>query len=108
MSGTHSSRRINALAAAMRARRYLEVGVNKGETFLAVEIAEKTAVDPEFRFDWQAAADAASGLPPGAVGRLFRDLPRALRHRLPRRAACLRPDLPRLLQHARSSPTSAR
>ena len=56
MSGTHSSRRINALAAAMPARRYLEVGVNKGETFLAVEIAERTAVDPEFRFDWQAAA----------------------------------------------------
>ena len=54
MTGTHSSRRINALAAATRARRYLEVGVNKGDTFLAVEIPEKTAVDPEFRFEWQA------------------------------------------------------
>lgn len=60
MAGTHSSRRINALAAATGARRYLEVGVNKGDTFLAVEIAERTAVDPAFRFDWQAAATPAT------------------------------------------------
>ena len=56
---------------------YLEVGVNRGETFLAVEIAEKTAVDPEFRFDWQAAAG------PGAVFHRCRRTPVP---RLPRRA----------------------
>jgi len=60
VAGTHSSRRINALAAATGARRYLEVGVNKGDTFLAVEMAERTAVDPKFRFDWQAAATPAT------------------------------------------------
>jgi hypothetical protein len=60
LPGTHSSRRINALAARMRARRYLEVGVFEGETFLAVEIAERTAVDPAFRFDWEARQDAAT------------------------------------------------
>ena len=60
MTGTHSSRRINALAGAMRATRYLEVGVNKGETFRAVEVAERVAVDPEFRFDWEAEANAAT------------------------------------------------
>ena len=64
MPGTHSSRRINALAARMRARRYLEVGVAEGETFLAVEIAERTAVDPAFRFDWQAHADEATRFHP--------------------------------------------
>lgn len=60
MSGTHSSRRINALAGAMRATRYLEVGVNKGDTFRAVEVAERVAVDPEFRFDWEAEANGAT------------------------------------------------
>jgi hypothetical protein len=54
LTGTHSSRRINALARPMRAARYLEIGVSKGLTFLAVEIADKTGVDPKFAFDWQA------------------------------------------------------
>jgi len=57
LPGTHSSRRINALAARMRAERYLEVGVAGGDTFLAVATPERTAVDPAFRFDWQALQD---------------------------------------------------
>jgi hypothetical protein len=31
---------------------YLEIGVFKGETFLAVDVASRVGVDPEFRFDW--------------------------------------------------------
>jgi hypothetical protein len=57
LPGTHSSRRINALAGRMRAGRYLEIGVAEGATFLAVEMPERTAVDPAFRFDWQALQD---------------------------------------------------
>jgi hypothetical protein len=49
--GTHSSRRVNKLARALTAKTYLEVGVAHGDTFFAVEIASKTAVDPKFRFD---------------------------------------------------------
>ena len=53
MPGTHSSRRINAIASQMRARSYLEIGVARGRTFLAVDIPEKSAVDPRFAFDWK-------------------------------------------------------
>ena len=62
MPGTHSSRRINALARRMGARRYLEVGVANGATFLAVETPERTAVDPKFRFDWEAQQNATTEL----------------------------------------------
>ena len=47
----HSARRLNALAAQLGARRYLEIGVNNGVTFRDVEIAERTGVDPKFLFD---------------------------------------------------------
>jgi hypothetical protein len=57
LPGTHSSRRINALGRRMRAERYLEIGVAQGDTFLAVEVPERTAVDPAFRFDWEAQQD---------------------------------------------------
>lgn len=43
--------RINRLAAMNRARSYLEVGVSNGATFFSVEVAEKFAVDPRFKFD---------------------------------------------------------
>jgi len=43
--------RINRLARMNRAQSYLEVGVSDGATFFNVEIADKTAVDPRFRFD---------------------------------------------------------
>jgi hypothetical protein len=47
----HSIRRINQLQSLNKATRYLEVGVNKGETFFNVNFQEKVAVDPLFRFD---------------------------------------------------------
>lgn len=51
--------RLNALAKAIDAKRYLEIGVCKGATFLAVDIPFKVAVDPRFQFD--IAAHAAEG-----------------------------------------------
>jgi hypothetical protein len=47
-----SVRRLNRLAEALSCRTYLEIGVFKGETFLAVDVASRVGVDPEFRFDW--------------------------------------------------------
>ena len=49
--GRTSAARINRLAGLVRAERYLEVGVSGGDTFLAVEIATRHAVDPKFRFE---------------------------------------------------------
>jgi hypothetical protein len=49
--GRNSAERIARLCAIRPAARYLEIGVSKGETFLAVDIATKHAVDPHFRFD---------------------------------------------------------
>ena len=43
--------RINALAQINSASSYLEVGVEEGATFFAVDIQDKVAVDPTFRFD---------------------------------------------------------
>lgn len=51
MDGNHSSRRINAIAAAVGAKNYLEIGVADGETFFAVSVRNKTGVDPSFRFN---------------------------------------------------------
>jgi hypothetical protein len=47
----HSSRRVNTLARALGARRYLEIGVATGDTFTSVEVPDRTAVDPLFQFD---------------------------------------------------------
>jgi hypothetical protein len=47
---TASAGRINRLAALRAARRYLEIGVADGGTFLHVDIPFKHAVDPRFRF----------------------------------------------------------
>jgi hypothetical protein len=55
---TQSARRINALASALKARNYLEIGVCAGHTFLDVRIDKRVAVDPEFRFDTKPHADA--------------------------------------------------
>lgn len=52
--------RLNALAAAVAARSYLEVGVSRGSTFTKVNVARKVAVDPVFRFD--TAAHAGPGV----------------------------------------------
>jgi|GEM_PF-430387 len=53
--GRHSVRRLNTLANAINAKTYLEVGVSRGDTFFSIDIADKTAVDPAFKFDWKAA-----------------------------------------------------
>lgn len=47
---SHSSDRINKLAAATKAAKYLEIGVDKGDTFFNVEMPFKVAVDPSFKF----------------------------------------------------------
>ena len=43
--------RINAIARINNSQRYLEIGVDTGETFLEVDIDHKDGVDPAFRFD---------------------------------------------------------
>ena len=53
----HSARRINALAAGLGARRYLEIGVAHGTTFRDVALPHRTAVDPAFQFDTAALAN---------------------------------------------------
>ncbi|HEX4080354.1 MAG TPA: class I SAM-dependent methyltransferase [Rhizomicrobium sp.] len=49
-----SARRINRLARMLAAQNYLEIGVQRGRTFCFVNIPEKIAVDPAFKFDTSA------------------------------------------------------
>ncbi len=53
----HSARRIETLTEFLRPQTYLEIGVNKGQTFFQVSIPQKTAVDPNFLFDVAAVTD---------------------------------------------------
>lgn len=46
-----SARRLNTIAQRLRCQSYLEIGVCTGTTFLAVEVEQRTGVDPEFSFD---------------------------------------------------------
>ena len=48
-----SVRRLNRLAQALACRNYLEIGVSSGATFLNVNVASRTGVDPGFQFDWK-------------------------------------------------------
>ena len=48
---THSARRLNKISELLGAKKYLEVGVEFGLTFFNVDIPNKVAVDPAFRFD---------------------------------------------------------
>jgi hypothetical protein len=48
----HSARRINHLAKNLSASRYLEIGVRRGATFNAIDIATKVGVDPKFIFNF--------------------------------------------------------
>jgi len=48
---TEASRRVNRLMGLTQGHRYLEIGVEKGETFKAVSAPSKVAVDPKFKFD---------------------------------------------------------
>jgi hypothetical protein len=49
----YSARRLNFLANAVNATRYLEIGVETGSTFKDVSCSSKTGVDPCFLFDWE-------------------------------------------------------
>ncbi len=49
-----TSDRIGKIALVTGARSYLEIGVYDGQTFTNVPLARRVAVDPAFRFDWQA------------------------------------------------------
>jgi hypothetical protein len=53
----HSARRINALSDALALSRYLEIGVSEGDTFRSVKLANRTGVDPRFKFDITTLAD---------------------------------------------------
>jgi hypothetical protein len=66
-----SARRIQRLADALGARTYLEIGVARGVTFRSVTMAERTGVDPSFRFDTLALADASTTLIPETSDRFF-------------------------------------
>lgn len=52
---------VNAVLSLFEKPRYLEVGVNTGETFFAVSADHKVAVDPVFRFDVRAMAAKETG-----------------------------------------------
>lgn len=71
---TYSAARINRLAHALRARRYLEIGVNHGDTFRHVAIEDRTGVDPEFRFDTSSLANARTRLVPATSDAFFAGL----------------------------------
>lgn len=45
---------IQNIAKAVNAKTYLEIGVNTGEVFFAVDVIMKIAVDPEFKFSRRA------------------------------------------------------
>lgn len=68
---THSARRVNAIAARIGARRYLEIGVSRGETFLGVQVPERVGVDPRFVFDPAAIANATTRLHAMTSDRFF-------------------------------------
>ena len=48
---SHSNRRIEHIKYLNNAKKYLEIGVYAGDTFLNVDIDHKDGVDPEFKFD---------------------------------------------------------
>ena len=64
--------RINKIAALVRAKRYLEIGVSEGETFFNVVIGQKVGVDPAFRFDFAAKANKSSRFFPIPSDEFFR------------------------------------
>lgn len=52
----YSARRINTLLESLGSNsRYLEIGVETGQTFFSISATFKTAVDPILLFDIQAA-----------------------------------------------------
>jgi hypothetical protein len=55
-----SQRRINTLAASLDAKRYLEIGIYRGNTIERINVRERVGVDPVPRID-------VSKLPPGCT-----------------------------------------
>jgi len=72
---TWSARRINALASALGARRYLEIGVSQGATFHAVNIPDRVAVDAKFPFDYAKFANNHTSFHEITSDRYFESLP---------------------------------
>jgi Glycosyl transferase family 2/Glycosyltransferase 61/Methyltransferase domain len=70
-----SARRVNALAAALDATSYVEIGVANGTTFSAVHIKHRTGVDPNFGFDHLAATNPTTRLVPITSDQFFAGLP---------------------------------
>lgn len=52
-SESSSVRRLSWLAQQLGCSSYLEIGVSTGATLLALTMAERVGVDPNFQFDWQ-------------------------------------------------------
>lgn len=75
MPVTHSARRINALGSAIRARRYLEIGVSTGTTFRDVDIFERVGVDPAFAFDTATLTNETTRLVPQTSDAFFLEEP---------------------------------
>lgn len=66
--------RIKLIAYKTGAQRFLEIGVNKGATFLNVDLPYKAGVDPAFQFDWQSANTGPSALFQTGSDEFFADL----------------------------------
>jgi hypothetical protein len=65
---------VNALARRIGARRYLEIGVNRGQTFRGVLIAERVGVDPRFLFDTAEVANDTTTLHAMTSDRFFAEM----------------------------------
>jgi hypothetical protein len=70
-----SARRINRLLDALDASTYLEVGVNRGTTFLAAAARHRIGVDPAFMLDVDAARDDRTELVSATSDDFFASLP---------------------------------
>lgn len=53
LAGMARSRRLNKIARGTAAKSYMEVGVFRGKTFVEVNVEEKHAIDPKFKFDFK-------------------------------------------------------
>lgn len=69
----NTAQRINTIARQFRMENYLEIGVEKGITFRDVMIERKTAVDIDFRFDYQSLASPQVKFYAGPSDDFFRD-----------------------------------
>jgi hypothetical protein len=73
-----TAKRFNLLGKALRAKSYLEIGVETGMTFERVRIAERTGVDPVFQFDISRHADEDTIFVRSTSDDFFAELPGAI------------------------------